>query len=215
MERKSHARVERVEICRNKVTPKVFDAVPIRLWLRVEIEGDHWIWKGTILPHSKYGTTSYGGKKGPVHRVFYRLIKGSIPPELEIDHLCRVRLCVNPDHLEPVTHKINMKRGSGANKTHCPQGHEYNEKNTRIEESRKRKCRICDNLRQKEKRRLRGPLSPKPLSMKCQKGHPKIEENGSIGKDGYWHCKTCRTITRHNRKGAHAHDRGNVALSHR
>lgn len=72
---------------------------------------------------------------------------GPVPDGLELDHLCRVRNCVRPAHLEPVTHRINSLRGqsiaaTNAAKTHCPQGHVYDEANTVVRRG-SRECRIC------------------------------------------------------------------------
>lgn len=120
-----------------------------------------WFWIGTKNPDgygqltvSKYGTQS-------AHRWAYEYLKGPIPDGLCIDHLCRLRNCVNPDHLEPVTPSENSRRGMGANfrnkmKTHCDQGHEFTPENTYLYEgvSRNkgsRKCRTC--RAQIEKRR--------------------------------------------------------------
>ncbi len=74
--------------------------------------------------------------------------KGPIPPGLLLDHLCRVTCCVNPDHLEPVTCKVNLNRGIHRNvgKTHCPRRHEYSAENTRISNKGSRICRECDRL---------------------------------------------------------------------
>ena len=79
-----------------------------------------------------YGQISINDKTYLSHRISYQLYKGSIPDGLELDHLCSNNMCVNPDHLEPVTHTENMRR-SAINKkptTHCKQGHEYTKENT-------------------------------------------------------------------------------------
>ena len=85
------------------------------------------------------------------HRVSYEMAKGSIPPGLQLDHLCRTTLCVNPAHLEPVTPKENIRRGSTAevarrtqlSKTHCPQGHAYEGANLYLAPDGGRECRQC------------------------------------------------------------------------
>jgi hypothetical protein len=96
-------------------------------------ESGCWIWGGTIAQHgygivNGYGFGTTDPKRQYAHRVFYILYKGPVPEGMEIDHLCRVRCCVNPDHLEAVTPKVNRLRGESfaakhARKTHCPYGH--------------------------------------------------------------------------------------------
>ena len=88
----------------------------------------------------------------------YETEVGPVPDGLELDHLCRVRSCVRPSHLEPVTHQENMARSERAMRTHCPQGHEYTEANT-DRWNGKRRCRRCHAIREaargREKRRQR------------------------------------------------------------
>ncbi len=107
-----------------------------------------WIWCGWTNPKG-YGKTS---NSGLAHRVSYELFREPIPEGLEIDHLCRIRNCVNPDHLEVVTHRTNVIRGTMIDvnsakqraKTHCPKGHPYSEENTYISGANKsRHCRTC------------------------------------------------------------------------
>lgn len=81
-----------------------------------------WIWKGNKDPNS-YGIIWINGTRKRVHRVTYELVKGKIPEGLEIDHLCCNPSCVNPDHLEAVTHKENMRRWRGNEPGHCIRGH--------------------------------------------------------------------------------------------
>lgn len=103
-----------------------------------------WIWTGGKTTKGYASINAFGGPTR-AHRVAYRLFVGEIPEGKELDHLCRTPACINPDHLEPVTHAVNVKRGRvGANmrdRTHCKQGHEFTEENT----GRRSDCegRIC------------------------------------------------------------------------
>ena len=81
------------------------------------------------INNNGYGMVNYNGKRYLAHRLNYELTKSPIPDGLELDHLCRTPNCINPDHLEPVTHEINMKRSSHATKTHCKNGDELTEDN--------------------------------------------------------------------------------------
>jgi hypothetical protein len=102
------------------------------------------------LNNTGYGTFAIGGGRSTVaHRWSYEYHVGPIPDGLHLDHLCRNRRCVNPDHLEPVTISENLLRGIGVGqsnttKTHCPAGHSYTEDNTYYAPSRlNRMCRTC------------------------------------------------------------------------
>ena len=123
-----------------------------RFWAKVDRTGDCWLWSAA-LNASGYGIAwSPGARKtGLAHRIAYELLVGPISNGMQIDHLCRVRNCVRPDHMELVTTGENTRRGlRGRMVTHCPQGHPYDDKNTRIYEGQ-RKCRACDNARRRER----------------------------------------------------------------
>lgn len=108
---------------------------------------------------SLWGRTKRGGQF-MVHRIMYELIFGAIGKDRQIDHLCRERACVNPQHMEVVTKDENNIRGNSpsaihARKTHCPQGHPYSGNNLQIENKPNgktmRRCRTCRNKQQRDK----------------------------------------------------------------
>lgn len=110
----------------------------IRFWKYVSKSDGCWNWVGT-RHRQGYGMFHRNGKNIVAHRYSYELLKGEIPEGLVLDHLCRNTSCVNPDHLEAVTQRINSLRGLGASginarKTHCDYGHSLPEN---------RKCMIC------------------------------------------------------------------------
>lgn len=121
-----------------------------RFWDKVEPTGFCWNWIAS-RDSSGYGQIGIDGRPVKAHRVAYELLVGPILAGLVIDHLCRNKSCVNPDHLEPVTQKINVRRASAV-KTHCLRGHEYTEENTYLQGER-RSCLTC--RRAAERRRQR------------------------------------------------------------
>jgi hypothetical protein len=132
--------------------------VPVieRLYNKVLIGDGCWEWTGRI------GNKGYGRfdtfppkREVPAHRVVYELMVGPVPDGLEIDHLCRNRACVRPDHLEPVTRQENCRRAAlhedwhrpkPQNKTHCIRGHALTIENTWSAGKSGRKCRICGEI---------------------------------------------------------------------
>lgn len=112
-----------------------------------------WLWDGYVT-RSGYARAMANRKGYAVHRVFYTAHNGEIPPGLVLDHLCRVRSCVNPAHLEAVTNEENIRRGEGGLhmriRTHCPHGHEYTPENIKTYADlpfANRECRKCRNIR--------------------------------------------------------------------
>lgn len=110
--------------------------------------GPCWLWTGAT--NGRYGQVRIGGRLHRAHRAMLMVTVGPIRRDRDVDHLCSVRLCVNPAHLEVVTRRENLLRGdtlSGVNsrKTHCDNGHEFTPENTYVYPSKnKRRCRTCD-----------------------------------------------------------------------
>ena len=143
------------------------EAAEQRFWSKVDARGDCWTWTACLV--GGYGQFNNQRTKYPAHRVAYELLVGPIPHGLVIDHLCRNRACVNPDHLQPVTIQTNTLRGVSrqavhARRTHCPQGHPYDKVNTMLHPvasaSRgvryERNCRECRRRRRHERYQLTG-----------------------------------------------------------
>lgn len=116
-------------------------------WSKVIQSGDCWLWTGTKSgPNGGYGLFKREGRRSfqSAHRVAYEEMVGEIPPGLFLDHLCRTPACVNPSHLDPVTNAVNCRRGlRGELTTHCPQGHAYDEANTKYTREGHRRCITC------------------------------------------------------------------------
>jgi excisionase family DNA binding protein len=134
-----------------------YPAVP-RIWAQVEQDDGCWIFTGS-LNSSGYGQIRYLDGSRSTHRVMYEEIIGPISEGLQLDHLCRVRACCNPWHLEPVTPAENLRRGNGwcgrnYRKTHCKNGHEFTERNTYLSPLG-RACRRCHALNEAARRARR------------------------------------------------------------
>lgn len=120
---------------------------------KVTHNGDCWEWTGSKTRNG-YGQVGIGGVGRMAHRVFYEYFIAEIPEGLDLDHLCRLRSCVNPWHLDPVSRSVNLYRAEtlgkyNLRKTHCPQNHEYSASNTRLTKTGRRCCRTCERIRAK------------------------------------------------------------------
>ncbi len=135
--------------------PKVRKLASVRFWEKVAVDQPEtcWPWIAGLDRHG-YGVFTHNGRNVRAHLWAYLALVGPIADGLVIDHLCRVRHCVNPEHLEPVTNRVNIQRGRAGHpstnvmalRTYC-QGHPYDEANTLhqvLPDGRRRRlCREC------------------------------------------------------------------------
>lgn len=167
------------------------NAWPERFWAKVEKTETCWLWIAGRQADG-YGSITVGGSGKLAHRVAYELVVGPIAKDLTLDHLCRVRHCVNPAHLEPVTNRVNILRGVSptaqcAQQTSCKRGHPFTEANTRIKATPygvARVCRSCNEEvlapRRNAKRRKREPLITAGIAQDIYERAWAGESRGSI-----------------------------------
>lgn len=128
-------------------------------WDRVLVGDGCWEWQGyrTRNGYGRFTLALEDGRRNfRAHRVAFELLIGAIPDGLQLDHLCRNRLCVKTSHLEPVTARENTMRGDAvtavnARKTHCVNGHEFNDENTYVDRQGNRSCRVCGRERHRRR----------------------------------------------------------------
>lgn len=122
-----------------------------RFMRRIEVSASGcWLWTGALDPRFGYARTSIGCERMGVHEAAFVLFVGKVPVGLELDHLCSVRHCCNPLHLEAVTREENMRRmrhpwptEPASSLTHCRNGHEYTDDNTYVRADAMKYCRTC------------------------------------------------------------------------
>lgn len=130
------------------------EKVLARFWKKVNKTDTCWLWTGYIGPLG-YGRFYMDSRTLQAHRASFILSGRQIPHGLDLDHLCRVRSCVRPDHLEPVTRGENSRRSPFTvtsihlSRTHCPHGHEYAGENLYVDPRGFRGCRACHRERER------------------------------------------------------------------
>lgn len=127
-------------------------SAPPRFWSKVS-EGPRgcWVWIGRCSP-AGYPLFKFENKTVRAHRWLFERVYGAVPAGFELDHLCRIRHCVRPSHLEIVTHKENMRRGIRAQQTHCHRGHPLDGDNLRLNGQGGRVCKACHLERTRQRR---------------------------------------------------------------
>lgn len=143
----------------DRTLPEVGDhRLPMRFWVKVKVnEVDCWLWTAG-LNRNGYGRFMDANKiTRAAHRIAYEALVAPIPEGLQLDHLCRVRHCVNPMHVEPVTQAENLRRGEtitakAVAATYCPQGHPYSGDNLYVSPKGHRSCRQCARDRNARRR---------------------------------------------------------------
>lgn len=168
-----------------------------------------WKWPTTRTGAWKYKTVNIRGKIHQLHRLMYEQLVGPIPPKYEIDHLCLNPECCNPAHLEAVPKAENIRRGNSmsarfARRTHCAQGHPFDEANTRIRLHHGRPSRECITCTKKVER-ARTVAAPKKTDRRrgsethCSHGHLRAEF-GTTDRKGSPACRECCRIKMQKRR---------------
>jgi hypothetical protein len=126
--------------------------LPSRFWEKVIRTPTCWNWRGG--KGRGYGMFWWRGRAVVAHRLSYEALVGPIPDGRELDHLCRNRGCVNPEHLRVVDHRTNVLAGTAksainAAKACCPKGHPF------VIEGKQRRCKVCKGARERAEARAR------------------------------------------------------------
>lgn len=137
--------------------PAGTDADHRRFWSKVDKTDTCWNWTSTISNGYGAMTLRIGDNRSrqfTAHRIAYEWLRHPIPNGMVVDHICRNTRCVNPSHLEVVTHVVNTMRGispfaTKARQTHCHKGHEFTPENTYVASNGTRHCNECRRLRQR------------------------------------------------------------------
>lgn len=177
-----------------------------RVLLRLELNGDCWVWPGPV-DGSGYASVRMRNPRRfmKIHRLLYEVFVGPIPEGLTIDHLCRKRTCANPAHLEAVTLRENVLRGTAlsaqrARQTHCKHGHPLTGENVRVDKRNRRLCRTCAKRHQDERIR---PPAPSVAGLRVEVTCPDCGQTRSIhpaSAQRTTRCHSCASFARYRRE---------------
>lgn len=161
------------------------DSALARFWAALDATGECWLWTRAVATNG-YARFSVGQTRTAAHRVAYEHYVGRVPDGMQLDHLCRMRRCVNPLHLEPVSSRENLLRAErtlaaiNRAKTECRNGHELVGDNIK-HKAGARACRTCDIRSQESYRRRRGVVA---LAKGTKKPFGKGNKGGGKGSKG-------------------------------
>ncbi len=145
---------------------------------------------------TRYASIRIGKSMYVLHRVTFVIFMHPIDPILDCDHLCRVRGCCNPSHIEPVTTRENILRGQSdsalnASKTHCQNGHPFTADNLVTLKRKGRICKTCHREYETARRRAKGRKPRRDTSISCVNGHLYTPETIYIAPRGTKGCRIC------------------------
>lgn len=156
-----------------------------RFWSKIDASGDCWLWTASTV--RGYGQFRMGNRQLKAHRVAYEMLVGPIPMDLTCDHLCRIKQCVFPDHIELVSGAENTRRA--CERHVCQRGHLMTDGN-RLPGGG---CAICARASSTVRDRKRGKVD---TSITCKNGHLRSEFGWFIDMNGHRRCPECLRLTK-------------------